>query len=259
MSAPAQEIGLDQWIEYCYSLRPIENFLLIGLLNRRSFTSIEAVREEQLATDENWRDAKRWALTRLRPGLDLYCREYKKPWAAVGEEFSKTAFESVKVFIPLLATMLNVQLGIAVAFTFWLLRYCLDRWCGKYSARDLAGDGTYTSAQASEYAPVFFELTYRPPIVEWVDDEAAYPLSVPKEQIWIPAEINGLMRVSGKRDVDEILFTFDPNGANRYVFVDRTSAQSVMGRPSNIVRSDKGQHVLGIVGDALEFGQDRPS
>ena len=75
MSAPAPEIGLDQWIDYCSSLRPIENFLLIGLLNRQRFSTIEAVKGTPLATPENWAEAKRWAVRNLRSGLDHYCRE----------------------------------------------------------------------------------------------------------------------------------------------------------------------------------------
>ena len=257
MATPQLEISLDQWIAYCENLSPIQNFLLIGLLSKSRFTSLSILQAQPLETEDNWKAAEEWALKNLRKGLKIYCDNYKKYQAEIGLELGKSSMDIVKEWVknaaPTIAIAVGGAKGVGVAFLFWLLKYALGKWCEKYTDKKYSGEGQYSRAIPPSTFGAFFDITYTPPIIEYVDDEKAYPLSIPKKQITVPAETIGLIRVANKQEVDDIYFSLAQDKNHSFNFKDAKSNSLVSGKVAYVIpKPEVSANVLDLVAEDLE-------
>jgi len=237
MADAQMEPNLDQWISFCEKLTPYQNFALIGLLFRRP-QHPQSILPAEIETEENARSAEKWSESRFRKLLSFYCDHYKKKKVeAAGQLIDKA--EAVKTLAPLLVSTLAIPLGIATAFLFWAAGRNLDEWCKKYSRRKLNGKGKYTGDFSENEVNGFFEVNYLPPILEYVEDPAAYPLEVYKIRIKVESETDGRVKVSTEKELNSIQFSFSGGGNHRFFFIDTKSNRDVKGGVGNVFHVDE--------------------
>lgn len=257
MSAPQPEISLGEWIEYCQQLSATQNFLLIGLLSKHRFTSLSLLQAKPLETEENWNAARDWVLKHLRDGLKIYCNNYKKYQVEIAVEAGKSLGETAKDFIaniaPAIAYAAGGVKGIGVAFAVWLLKYSLDKWCSIYGDKKYSGKGNYSRLVPASSFEAFFDVTYTPPIIVYSEDEAAFPLNIPKKDVRVPAQTNGLIRVSDKTVVDDIYLSLQVDKNHSFEFKDVKTGEFVKGIIGFVLPAPKvGAHVLELVAEELD-------
>lgn len=257
-ASPQMEISLDEWIEYCENLSAIENFLLVGLISRSQFTSLPVLQSQTLETKENWQKAEKWVLEHLREGLKIYCNNYKKYQIEIGLEAGKNLSESAKEFIksvaPTIAYATSGVKGLGIAFTVWLLKYTLDKWCLKYTDKKFNGKGNYFCPTPESSFEAFFEVTYTPPIIVYSEDEAAYPSSVFKKEVKVPAQTKGLIRVSNQKTVRDIYSYFNDKEKHSFNFSDSKTNIFIEGFVDAVAPApDSGANVLRLIAEELKI------
>lgn len=252
MATPQPEISLDQWIEYCEQLSATQNFLLIGLLSKSQITSLNILQAQPLETEENWNAAKEWILKQLRGSLKIYCDNYKKYQIEIGAEAGKTFGEMTKDFIkdvaPAIAYATSGVKGLGVAFVVWLLKYALDKWCSIYADKKYSGKGNYSRLVPKSSLEAFFDVTYTPPIIVYSEDEDAWPLNIPKEQLIVPAQTICFVRTPDEIAVFDIISSFEVDKNHSFEFKDVRTEKYVRGGAEVIRRAPEiGAHVLRLV------------
>jgi hypothetical protein len=233
MVAPYMEPTLDEWIIFCNKLTPYENFALIGLLFLRPHPPLSILVTADIVSEENTRAAEKWSESNLRKLLLFYCDNYKRPGAEAAAALVDKA-DAVKGLAPLLVSTLAVPVGIAAAFLFWALGKRLDDWCQKYSRKKFNGKGKYMGNFPEKQVDSFFEVTYLPPIVELVEDPAAYPLEVYKIQVKVEAETDGRIKVSTPKELNSIQFSFTGQKSHSFSFTDTLTSGEVSGHVDNV-------------------------
>jgi hypothetical protein len=256
MAASQTEPNLDQWISFCENLTPYQNFALIGLLFRRGQPPLSILPAE-IVTEENARGAEKWSESKLRQSLLFYCEHYKKKEVqAAGELLDKS--EAIKQLVPLLVSTLAVPVGIATAFLFWAAGKRLDDWCKKYSRRKLNGKGKYTGDFPEKEVNGFFEVVYLPPIVEYIDDPAAYPLEGYKIKIKVDPETDGRLKVSTAKELNSIQFSFGEKRGHAFSFMDTKTNRDVNGRVDNVFHvNEDGPIVIRFTSTDMEVAPSR--
>jgi hypothetical protein len=260
MSSAQPDISLGEWIEYCEGLSATQNFLLIGLLSKSRFTSLSILQAQPLETEENWNAAKNWVLKHLREALKIYCDNYKKHKVEIATEAGKAFGKAAKDWIANVAPAIVLTVGgvkaTGVAFVIWLLKYSLDQWCSVYADKKYSGKGTYSRLIPTASFEAFFDVSYTPPIIVYSEDSDAFPLSVPKEEVRVPAETTGLIRVSDTRVVYEIYTSLESAKNHSFEFKDVKSRELVKGVVDFVLPAPEvGAHVLKLRADELEVSK----
>jgi hypothetical protein len=238
------ELSLDHWIDYCAKLTPYENFLLIGLLFSRPSLQQSIFAASLLSDVNNARAAEKWSESHFRRLLLLYCANYKKRKT----EALLTLAEKVDVIKLLLPALVSaayaLPLGIAVGFLFWAVSTALDDWCKKYSERKYNGTGRYAGNFPEKEVESFFELSYLPPIEEYIEDPAAYPLEGYKINIRVDSASEGRLKLGKAEDLLSITFHFTA-GSHSFVFTDTRQKEKVSGEVDNVSHiKEDGPNVL---------------
>jgi hypothetical protein len=256
MATSQMEFNFDQWISLCENLTPYQNFALIGLLFRRGEHPLHILPSE-IVTEESTRAAEKWSESRFRKILLFYCEHYKqKKVEAVGELIDKS--EAVKTLAPLLVSTLAVPLGIATAFLFWAAGKNLDNWCKKYSRRKLNGTGKYIGDFPEKEVNGFFEVVYLPPILEYVEDPAAYPLEGYKIKIKVEPKTDGRLKVSTAKELNSIQFSFSERKRHSFSFMDTKTNRDVNGRVDNVFHvNEDGPIVIRFTSTDMEVAPSR--
>ncbi|MDX6557951.1 MAG: hypothetical protein QOF72_1000 [Blastocatellia bacterium] len=257
MATTQMEPNLDQWVSFCENLTPYQNFALIGLLFLRPQPPLSILPTSEIVTEGNARGAEKWSESRFRKLLLFYCEHYKKKEVeAAGELIDKS--EAVKRLAPLLVSTLAVPVGVATAFLFWATGKRLDNWCKKYSRRKLNGQGKYTGDFDEKEVNGFFEVVYLPPIVEYIEDPAAYPLEGYKIKIKVDPETDGRLKVSTAKELNSIQFSFGEKRSHAFAFVDTKSTQDVNGRVDNVFHvNEDGPIVIRFTSTDIEVAPSR--
>jgi hypothetical protein len=244
-ATPAMDI--NQWIVICENLSPAENFALFGAVIENRFTSLNLNKPRSLVTDENYQTAENWASKNTRRVLHLYCGQYKKFVALATIEF-------VRSFAPLISLDLNIVIGASVAYIYWAVGQKLDKWCEKYANRNLEGKGIYSGEIPQGQVDTFFKLTYSPPIVELVDYDESYTVSIKRKQVVVPAETTGIISVPSSADVNAIHFSFKPGAKHSFTFEDTATTEGVSGTVENVyAKKEDGPTVLALKARDLIF------
>jgi hypothetical protein len=252
MVAPIREASLDEWVSFCEHLTPYQNFALIGFLFLRPQPPLSILATSDIVNEENARGAEKWSESRFRQLLLFYCDKYKKPEALAAAALIDKA-NVVKALVPLLVSTLAVPVGIAVAFLFWALGKSLDDWCQKYAQKNYNGTGKYIGDFPEKEIDGFFDVTYLPPIIELVDDPAAYPLKGYKIKIIVESETDGRIKVPTSEELNSIQFHFTYDKSHSFNFTDTQSNIRLSGKVGNVshVGSD-GPNVLRFTSSDLE-------
>ena len=254
MSTVKPHEDINQWIEFCERLSPFQNYLLIGAISQSTYATLAIIQAQPIETQENWKASKKWDLKHMRKALRVYCEYSQKPKVVISAEVAKKSVELIKAFAPFLMLQLSVPLGVAVAFSFWALGFGLSKWCERYASKNLTGDGIYSGDIPQGEVHAFFDITYLPPIVEFIEDEKAYPLEIKKKQIRIPAETIGLVRVPNARDVQTITFSFNEKAKHQFIFRDAKTNEKVMGEVTKVYpKREVGANILGVTAGDLSF------
>jgi len=252
MSTPTPQIDLDQWTEFCANLSPFENFALLGLILENPSLSLSILQNRTIVTEGNVRRAEKWTMTNLRRALKIYCDNYKKHQVVAGSKFLETASPFVKAIAPFLMFELNAPVTAMIAYVIWAIGYGLDKWCGKYSAKEFSGEGEYSGDLTPNKKKAFFRLKYLPPIYEKVEDEKAYPLVVYKAQIMVPAETTGDVRVTPGADLDSITISLRTGNKHMFEFIDAEQKRIIGGEAKNVYPNlVEGSNVSSLVAEDL--------
>jgi hypothetical protein len=254
MSTPGPSEDINQWILFCEALTPYQNVLLLGAISKSRYTTLAIFQTQPIETQDNWKAAEDWMLKHLRKGLRLYCDNYQKTQVTIGAEGAKRSVELVKVLAPFLMLQLSIPLGAGVAFLFWALGFGLHKWCEKYSAMKLGGEGEYSGNIPQGEVKPFFDITYLTPIVEFIENEEAYPLEIEKKQIRNPAETSGLVKVPSARDVEAIAFGFSKESKDHFSFQDAKTNKLVGGDVTNVYRKPREEaNMLSLIAGELSI------
>jgi hypothetical protein len=257
MATAQMEPNLDQWVSFCENLTPYQNFAFIGLLFRRGQPPLSILPSSEIVTEENARASEEWSESRFRKLLLFYCEHYKKRKVeAAGELLDKT--EVIKRLAPLLVSAAAVPLGIAVAFLFWAVGKSLDDWCKKYSRKEFTGRGKYMGNFTEKEVAAYFDVEYLAPIVEYVEDPAAYPLKGYKINIRVAAETNGKLKVSTSKELNSIQFSFSTPKSHAFDFTDTKTSRRVNGRVDNVSHvTEDGPIVIRFTSNDMEVSAPR--
>jgi hypothetical protein len=134
----------------------------------------------------------------------------------------------------------------------WAVGYGLDKWCGKYSAKEFSGEGEYSGDLTPNKKKAFFRLTYLPPIYEKIEDEKAYPLVIYKAQIMVLAETTGDVRVTPGADLDAITISLRAGNKHIFEFIDAEQKKTISGEAKNVYPNRVvGSNVLSLVAEDL--------
>lgn len=191
----------------------------------------------------NARAAEKWSESHFRRLLLFYCANYKKPRAlALSALVEKAGL--IKNLIPILVSTFVLPLGIAVAFLFWALSTSLDDWCKKYSERKYNGKGKYAGNFPEREVNSFFELSYLPPIEEYVADPAAYPLEGYRINIRVQSASEGRLKLDKAEELLSITFNFRAR-SHTFVFIDTRQKEKISGEVENVSHiQEDGPNVL---------------
>jgi hypothetical protein len=252
MAAPQMEPTLDQWISFCETLSPYENFALIGLLFLRPHPPISILPTSEIVTQENARAAEKWSESRFRQILLFYCENYKKRETEAAFALIEKS-EAVKNLVPLLVSTLAVPVGIAVAFLFWAMAKSLDDWCQRYSTRKFNGKGKYTGNFPEGEVDGFFDVTFLPPIFQFVEDPEAYPLEGYKIQVKVEAEVDGKLKVPTAKESNSIQFNSTGEQRHAFSFADTKTSSKLSGRVSRVYHLTKDDpNILSFTSNDME-------
>lgn len=218
---------VGEWIALCQELPPVELFGLIGLLSERPELPPSLARAAELQTAENIKGAKNWARRYFRNILQYYCGK-RHLFEAAEKGFDEA--DAVKAIAISLFGLLNIKIGIIVASIFIILKLKGNKWCDKYAGMRLTGQGPYEGNFAAQPVSAFFEIEYLPPIVEKVENPAAYPLKIKVPVIEVDKEIKGRVKVPTRAQAEAIFYSFEGGGKiHKFSFNDIDSKQDVSG------------------------------
>lgn len=245
MSGTRPALDIKPWIEISERLTPFENLALVGLLNSRPQTPISIISKPVVVQEENFKSAEAWAKKNFREALRLYCDQIDKPEIKVLVQF-------VKTFAPFVAAQLSLPIGAAIGFIFWCGGFSLEKWCEKYATKRFSGKGQLLGDPGLGALEGFFNVTYRPPIHELVEDPEAYPVERFKIDIEVPEITNGLVKVATQSDAEAIYKGFANRIAQSFEFPDDKTRQKISGNMEAIARAtNEGPNVLSFSTGAL--------
>jgi hypothetical protein len=188
--------------------------------------------------EENFKSVETWAKKNFREGLRLYCDLTNKPEIKILAEF-------VKTFAPFFAAQLSLPIGAAIGFLFWCVGFNLEKWCRKYATKRFSGKGQLLGSPSTGEIEGFFNVTYRPPISELVEDPEAYPVERFKVDIEVPEITDGLVKVPTPNSAEAIYKSFENRIAQSFKFADDKTKQSISGKMDAIARAiNEGPNVL---------------
>lgn len=247
---------VGEWITICESLPPVQIFGLLGLLADNPDLPPSLARARETETPENMQAAKRWMKRNFRTIMQYYCGQRSVFEAAEG---ILDEAEFVKNLSFIIFGVLKVKIGVIVAAVYVVLKLKGDKWCDKYAGMTLAGEGPYRGNFPEGAVNAFFEITYLPPVVEQVENPAAYPLKVPMPVIEVDKEIKGRVKVPTKRQAETIFSSFQGGGVTHtFTFNDVTSRQDVAGSLREAALGpDAGLGVLDFTDADLTVGSKR--
>lgn len=246
MASTERELSVDHWIEYCAKLTPYENFLLIGLLFSSPSLQRSIIATSLLHDMGHVRAAEKWSESHFRRLLLFYCANYKKRKVEAVLTLAEKA-NIVKTLVSIAVSTYALPLGIAVAFLFWAVSTALDDWCKKYSERKYNGRGKYSGNFPEKEVKSFFELSYLPPIEEYIQDPAAYPLEGYKINIRVQSESEGRLKLDKAEEVISISFHFTAK-SHTFVFTDTRQKETVSGEVDNVSHiKEDGPNVLRFI------------
>lgn len=247
------EPTLDQWMNFCERLTPYENFALIGLLFWQPCPPLSILSTSDIVTEENARQAEKWAESKFRQLLLFYCDKYQKPAAQAAAALIDKS-DLIKSIVPLLVSTYSVPLGIAVAFLYWALAKSLDDWCQKYSRKKYNGKGTYTGNFPGKEVIGHFDVTYSPQITELVEDPEVSPrLEGYKIRVKVKSETNGRIQVPTSKELEAIQLHFTYDKRDAFDFRDTRSNVRLMGSVDNVSHlAADGPNILRFISSDME-------
>lgn len=157
----------------------------------------------------------------------------------------KVLVEFVKTFAPFLAAQLSLPVGAAIGFVFWCAGFRLEKWCERHATKRFSGEGQLLGNPSTGEIEGFFNVTYRPPIYELVEDPAAYPVERFKVEIELPEVTNGLIKVPTLNNAEAVYKRFESRVVQSFRFADDKTKKRISGNMDVMARAvNEGPNVL---------------